>query len=79
MLEPSRVLTHGQFFGEYQRRIDVVGFTLATMRPDPTISVERHVHDTAHFILVLEGAYVTEAQDAPDCGDRQVSWRAHGG
>jgi hypothetical protein len=41
MPEPAPVLTHGQFFGEYQTRVEVAGFALATMRADPTIDVQR--------------------------------------
>lgn len=35
------------------------------MRADPHRIVERHTHDEAHFVLVLEGLYVSTAEGAP--------------
>ena len=38
---------------------------MALMRPDPAREVELHVHETAHVIIHLEGAYLSSAADAP--------------
>lgn len=64
--EPSvgRVLAHAQFFGDQGRRLSVAGFTIASMSADPILQVECHTHETAHFILLLSGQYVTTARGA---------------
>jgi AraC family transcriptional regulator len=61
-----RLLSHGEFFGRYRERVAVAGFALAGLRADPRLDVQRHTHDTAHFILFLSGAYVTSARGAPE-------------
>ena len=58
------VLAHAQFFGDRQSQRRVAGFTIASMRADPTLQVERHTHETAHFIVLLSGQYVTSARGA---------------
>lgn len=67
------VLQHAQFFGYSRNQRDVAGFTIASMRADPTLEVQRHTHATAHFILLLSGQYVTTAYGAdPVCVDPAV-------
>ncbi|MFL5470692.1 MAG: helix-turn-helix domain-containing protein [Gemmatimonadaceae bacterium] len=56
-------LRHGEFFGRTQRKITAGEFEVADTRADPTLVVERHTHDNAHFILVLNGHYITAALD----------------
>jgi AraC family transcriptional regulator len=58
-------LSHGEFFGRFQREIDAGGFSLANIRADPQTDVQRHTHDAAHFIFVTRGIYVTGAAGAP--------------
>lgn len=58
------VLAHAQFFGDRQSQRSVAGFTVASMCADPTLQVERHTHETAHFIVLLSGQYVTTARGA---------------
>ena len=60
----GQILAHAQFFGERQSQRRVAGFTIASMRADPTLQVERHTHETAHFIVLLSGQYVTSARGA---------------
>lgn len=60
-----RQLGYAQFFGSRSREHRGTGFTVALMRPDPVREVELHVHDTAHLILHLEGAYLSTAAHAP--------------
>jgi AraC family transcriptional regulator len=62
---PERPLGHGQFFGQTAQKIEVDGFALALMEPDPLRVIERHTHETAHFILHLRGAYLSSARGAP--------------
>jgi AraC family transcriptional regulator len=61
----ERVLPYGQFFGRYQARLRVDGFELAVLNPDSTRTVERHTHEDAHFVLLLDGLYVSSATGAP--------------
>jgi AraC family transcriptional regulator len=60
----GRVLAHAEFFGNLSCRQTAAGFTVASMRADPTAQVERHTHETAHFIVLLSGQYVTSAHGA---------------
>jgi AraC family transcriptional regulator len=60
-----RQLGYGQFYGSRTREHRGDGFTVALMRPDPVREVELHVHETAHLIIHLEGAYLSSAADAP--------------
>ncbi|MEP7345896.1 MAG: AraC family transcriptional regulator [Gemmatimonadaceae bacterium] len=59
------VLPYGHFFGSYQARRKVAGFELAVLKPDSTRTVERHTHEEAHFVLLLDGLYVSSATGAP--------------
>lgn len=62
---PRQVLPYGQFFGNYEARRRVAGFELAVMKPDATRTIERHTHEEAHFVLLLDGLYVSSAHGAP--------------
>ena len=59
-------LGHGAFFGDFVRQQEVPGFCLSAMTPvlRPE-EVGTHTHETAHFVLVLAGLYVSEARAAP--------------
>lgn len=54
----------GEFFGDFEKRRRAGGVELSLMTA--VNHVERHSHRDAHFVLVLEGAYLTNA--APDAG-----------
>jgi AraC family transcriptional regulator len=56
---------HAEFYGRSERKIATAGFSVTDMRPDPYLVVQRHTHDVAHFIFLMEGAYVTAARNAP--------------
>ncbi|MFN8571425.1 MAG: AraC family transcriptional regulator [Gemmatimonadaceae bacterium] len=58
-------LTFGQNFGSFERRVATDDAVLAFMRPDPTLDVQLHTHDTAHLILHLSGGYCSSAAGAP--------------
>jgi AraC family transcriptional regulator len=62
---PAVILRHNEFYGRRRQQVDVSGFALAHLRLDPTANVQRHTHDTAHFVLLLRGAYLTTAKGAP--------------
>jgi AraC family transcriptional regulator len=61
----GRVLTHGQFFGRFEQRREVAGFSLAHLSADPIAEVQSHTHEDAHFILLLDGLYLSSAREAP--------------
>ena len=67
-----RQLGYGQFYGSRTREHRGDGFTVALMRPDPVREVELHVHETAHLIIHLEGAYLSSAADAPRVAQHPV-------
>jgi AraC family transcriptional regulator len=59
-------LQQGQFFGDYQKRREVFGMSIAELTPTvPEHAVETHTHTDAHFLLVLDGAYLSSARDMP--------------
>lgn len=56
----------GQFLGTFDRRRAVDGFELADVTPAVADrEVPRHSHQDAHFVLVVDGVYVTTALGAP--------------
>ena len=57
-------LGHGAFFGRREVERAVAGFALAIKSADPDRGVERHTHEDAHFILLLDGHYVSAARGA---------------
>ena len=64
-----RVMPPGMFFGQpsVERR---VGELLCSVRDaDPTRIIERHTHSDAHFVLVLDGAYVSSARNVSGPSD----------
>ena len=58
------LLRHGQFYGVRDTRREVTGFSLAIASADPARPVARHTHEDAHFILLLDGHYVSSARGA---------------
>jgi AraC family transcriptional regulator len=65
---PSRghlTLPFGAFYGTVDRRLRAPGMELAMLNVDPHRVVERHSHDDAHFVFVLDGLYVSSASGAP--------------
>jgi AraC family transcriptional regulator len=58
------LLRHGQFFGIRDARREVAGFSLSIASADPARPVARHTHEDAHFVLLLDGHYVSSARGA---------------
>lgn len=59
--------TRGQFYGRFDHRRDLAGFTLARLAATvPAHDVLPHQHEEAHFICVLEGGYRSSASGAAD-------------
>ncbi len=57
-------LPFGAFYGRLEVRHSAPGLDIAVLDADPHRVVERHSHEEAHFVLVLEGLYVSSAAGA---------------
>jgi AraC family transcriptional regulator len=56
-------LKHTQFYGRFDARCDVAGFSIARLLAlNPEHRVEPHEHQDGHFIVVLEGCYRSSAR-----------------
>lgn len=70
---PGQVFGHNQFLGHYESRWHAGGFSVATLSPTvPEEQVREHTHSEAHFVLVMEGRYVSAAAGAPNVADGPV-------
>ncbi len=57
----------GEFYGAGEVRRSVGGFALASLKAaGREEDIEVHAHDTAHFVLVLGGGYISAARGGPD-------------
>jgi len=60
-------LGHGAFFGDYRERRHAGDLALAELRPTvPEHDVHTHTHEDAHFLLLLDGAYLSTARGMPE-------------
>lgn len=69
----ASVFAGGQFLGDYQARCQLPGFTLAHMVP--TVhqdAVHEHSHAEAHYVLFMQGRYVSTAAGAPRLATRPM-------
>ena len=64
MRSASPVLAFGTFYGNVNVRRCAPGLDVAVLDVDPHRIVERHSHEEAHFVLVLDGLYVSSASGA---------------
>lgn len=70
-------LRHTEFFGHFEGRCDVAGFSLARM--NASAPVEPHEHDDGHFIVVLAGHYRSSARGADQLlGPGDMLWNPPG-
>lgn len=62
-------LAHGRFFGPGSVRRESAGFLLDCLQPTvPERELRRHMHDEAHFVMLLAGRYITSARGgAAEC------------
>lgn len=65
---------YGRFLGEYRAQRDVGALALAELRPTvPEHEVHVHTHDDAHFLLLLQGNYLSSARGMPEvCNKRAL-------
>lgn len=58
-------LRNAQFFGRFDGRCDVAGFSVASLSATtPEHAVRPHEHEDGHFVLVLAGRYRSSARGA---------------
>ena len=67
-------LGRGRFYGDYRAQCQVGELALAELRPTvPEHEVVTHTHGDAHFLLLLEGAYLSSARGMPGvCATRAL-------
>lgn len=73
-------LRHAQFYGHFDTRCDVAGFSLARLTAQtPAHEVLPHEHADGHFIVVLSGRYRSSARGADRLlGAGDVLWNPPG-
>ena len=73
-------LKHMQFYGRFDARCDVAGFSIARMLAlKPGHEVEPHEHEDGHFIVVMEGHYRSSARGVTALlGPGDVLWNPPG-
>ncbi len=73
-------LRHAQFYGRFDARCDVAGFSLARLSAQtPAHEVAPHEHEDGHFIVVLAGRYRSSARGADELlGPGDVLWNPPG-
>jgi len=73
-------LRHTQFYGRFDARCDIAGFSLARLSArTPAHEVAPHEHEDGHFIVVLAGRYRSSAQGAGSLlGPGDVLWNPPG-
>ncbi|WP_123088525.1 helix-turn-helix transcriptional regulator [Montanilutibacter psychrotolerans] len=65
-MSANATLGHGTFYGDYRERRQVGDLAIADLRPTvPEHDVETHTHDDAHFLLLLDGLYLSSAKGMP--------------
>ncbi len=68
-----RIFAHDEFLGQYEMRLPAGGFVVARRVPTvPEDEVEEHTHTEAHFVLLMQGAYVSSAVGAPAVAARPL-------
>ena len=70
----SLTFAYGRFLGDYRAQRDVGAVALAELRPTvPEHDVHEHTHEDAHFLLLLQGHYLSSAQGMPPvCSKRAL-------
>ena len=58
------VLPFGKFYGRVNVRRSAPGLDFALLSADPNRIVERHSHEDAHFVFVIDGLYASSASGA---------------
>ena len=74
MSTTPQTFAYGRFLGDYRAQREVGALTLAELRPTvPEHDVHVHTHDDAHFLLLLQGNYLSSALGMPEvCSKRAL-------
>ena len=68
-----QVFAYGRFLGDYRAQREVGALALAELRPTvPEHEVHEHTHDDAHFLLLLQGHYLSSARGMPEVCSRRA-------
>jgi len=59
-------LLFGSFIGKLGKRIKFREFSFSEMSDCADEEIPLHTHEDAHFLLVVEGIYITSARNIPD-------------
>lgn len=57
------VLKRGDFIGRIRREVELRDFTLKEVVDRAEDEVPRHTHEDAHFLLIIDGLYITSARN----------------
>lgn len=67
------IFEHDQFLGARQATWRTCGFAVSQLIPTvPEDGVAEHAHAEAHFVLVLEGDYISSARGVSDAGGAPI-------
>ncbi|RYH08729.1 MAG: hypothetical protein EON57_05275, partial [Alphaproteobacteria bacterium] len=73
MSTTPQAFTYGRFLGDYRAQREVGELALAELRPTvPEHEVHLHTHDDAHFLLLLQGDYLSSARGMPEVCSRRA-------
>jgi AraC family transcriptional regulator len=60
-------LPFGSFNGERSQGIDLSGFSVAKFVDRPEETIPWHMHEDAHFFILLKGTYISSAEGIDGC------------
>ena len=73
MSTTPQAFPYGRFLGDYRAQREVGALALAELRPTvPEHDVHLHTHEDAHFLLLLQGNYLSSARGMPDVCSRRA-------
>ena len=68
-----QAFAYGRFLGDYRAQREVGALALAELQPTvPEHEVHVHTHDDAHFLLLLQGNYLSSARGMPEVCSRRA-------
>jgi AraC family transcriptional regulator len=59
-------LSHGNFIGKFCRKVKFREFSFSEVLDCFDEEVQLHTHEDAHFLLIVEGVYITSARNIAD-------------
>jgi AraC family transcriptional regulator len=73
------VLKRGDFIGRICREVELRDFTLKEVVDRAEDEVPRHTHEDAHFLLIIDGLYITSARNVSQrCSSRTLIFNPSG-